>query len=195
MDQGTSESAEMRDPFTGLPGRNLFDDRLRKALQLAARDGSLVAALYIDIDQFEPLARHLGAEAAGEVLRMFAERLADCLRSTDTVARPEPDDEATLSRIERDEFAIMLSGFEDELVPARVAEEALASLRRPVPLERATLFLTASIGIAVSPADGTEASTLVAASTSAWLARAGRGAIPIDTTEIGSTARQRTGVF
>jgi len=130
------------DPLTRLPHRQLFDDRLKHALELARRAQSRVALLFLDLDAFKAVNDNFGHQAGDELLRKVAERLLAAVRDSDTVAR-----------IAGDEFALILEKVQDAQVARGVAERVLLSLRRPFPLPGAELLITASIGIACFPED------------------------------------------
>jgi len=75
------------DSLTGLPNRALFDDRLQQALERSKRFGTALALMYIDVDRFKLINDTHGHHAGDRILKAFATRLRECVRSTDTVAR------------------------------------------------------------------------------------------------------------
>jgi EAL domain-containing protein (putative c-di-GMP-specific phosphodiesterase class I) len=90
-----------------------------------------------------------------------AERLSECVRFSDEVARPNVlAVQPVVSRLGGDEFTILLTQISDPLDAAVVATRILAALARPFELEAHEIFSTASIGIAVFPDDGQDAETL-----------------------------------
>lgn len=136
------------DALTKLPNRALFMDRLNQALTHAARRRENVALLFLDIDRFKVVNDSLGHEAGDLLLIAVAERVRSCLRAGDTAAR-----------LGGDEFTILLEGIADES-EATVVAERVASLFGPaIDLGGRSVFVTASIGIAlakpghVGPAD------------------------------------------
>jgi diguanylate cyclase (GGDEF)-like protein/PAS domain S-box-containing protein len=142
------------DALTHLPNRTLFQDRLHTALQHAERHQEWVVLMFLDLDRFKPINDSLGHAAGDRMLKDVAIRLAACV-----------DDDDTVARMGGDEFTLLLqprTTREGALNRAiNVAEQILASLARPFVLEGREFFVTASIGIALSPQDGRELSQLM----------------------------------
>lgn len=142
------------DALTHLPNRTLFQDRLHNALQQAERQKSWVVLMFLDLDRFKPINDSLGHAAGDRMLKDMATRLLACVDEDDTVAR-----------MGGDEFTLLLQprpSREQALNSAiHVAEQILASLVRPFVLEGREFFVTASVGIALSPQDGNELSQLM----------------------------------
>ncbi len=142
------------DALTLLPNRTLFQDRLHTALQAADRHQQWVVLMFLDLDRFKPINDSLGHAAGDRMLQEVAQRLLDCVSADDTVAR-----------MGGDEFTLLLqacSSSEAALTRAiHVAELILASLTQAFTLEGREFFVTASIGIALSPQDGQELSQLM----------------------------------
>lgn len=142
------------DALTHLPNRTLFQDRLHTALQAAERQKSWVVLMFLDLDRFKPINDSLGHAAGDRMLKEMATRLLGCVAEDDTVARMGGDEFTLLlqPRVSRD-MALNRA--------IHVAEQILASLVRPFVLEGREFFVTASIGIALSPQDGNELSQLM----------------------------------
>ena len=142
------------DALTHLPNRTLFQDRLHSALQQAERQQSWVVLMFLDLDRFKPINDSLGHAAGDRMLKEMATRLLACVTDDDTVAR-----------MGGDEFTLLLQPRATrELALNRaihVAEQILTSLITPFVLEGREFFVTASIGIALSPQDGNELSQLM----------------------------------
>ena len=142
------------DALTHLPNRTLFQDRLHTALQSAERQKSWVVLMFLDLDRFKPINDSLGHAAGDRMLKEMATRLLGCV-----------DDDDTVARMGGDEFTLLLqprASREAALNRAiTVAEQILASLVKPFVLEGREFFVTASIGIALSPQDGNELSQLM----------------------------------
>ncbi len=142
------------DALTHLPNRTLFQDRLYTALQQAERQKSWVVLMFLDLDRFKPINDSLGHAAGDRMLKDMATRLLACV-----------DDDDTVARMGGDEFTLLLQPrVSREIALNRaisVAEQILASLVKPFVLENREFFVTASIGIALSPQDGNELSQLM----------------------------------
>ncbi|MFJ5299396.1 EAL domain-containing protein [Pseudomonas sp. NPDC088368] len=142
------------DALTHLPNRTLFQDRLHTALQHAERQHAWVVLMFLDLDRFKPINDSLGHAAGDRMLKEMATRLLGCVAEDDTVAR-----------MGGDEFTLLLQpGATQQAALTRaihVAEQILASLVKPFVLEGREFFVTASIGIALSPQDGNELSQLM----------------------------------
>ncbi|TXH99690.1 MAG: bifunctional diguanylate cyclase/phosphodiesterase, partial [Pseudomonas monteilii] len=142
------------DALTHLPNRTLFQDRLYNALQQAERQKAWVVLMFLDLDRFKPINDSLGHAAGDRMLKDMAQRLLACVDNDDTVAR-----------MGGDEFTLLLQPRATrEMALNRaihVAENILGSLVRPFVLENREFFVTASIGIALSPQDGQELSQLM----------------------------------
>jgi diguanylate cyclase (GGDEF)-like protein len=131
-----------RDPLTGLPNRALFLDRLQHALAVAARRGTELCVLFVDLDRFKSVNDSLGHAAGDELLREAAARLSRCTRAADTAAR-----------FGGDEFALLLEDAGTGLQPEVVAERIIESMRVPFPLEGKDVFIGATVGIARADGD------------------------------------------
>ncbi len=130
------------DPLTGLPNRQLLQDRLHKALAVCHRGGSSGALLCIDLDNFKTLNDTLGHDKGDMLLQHVAMRLVSSVREVDTVAR-----------LGGDEFVVVLADLpgvaEDAAVQVRrIGEKILASLGQPYRLEGYEHQSTASMGVA-----------------------------------------------
>jgi diguanylate cyclase (GGDEF)-like protein len=135
----TAVHQAVHDPLTGLPNRTLFHDRLEHALEIAARRGTRVAVLFLDLDHFKQVNDTHGHAAGDALLVGLARRISGALRGSDTVAR-----------FGGDEFAVLLEEVGDEADAMRVAEAVAAGFVRPIEAEGQEHFVTASIGVAVS---------------------------------------------
>lgn len=159
------------DDLTGLFTRAYFRDRLEHAIARAARDGQVLAVMFVDIDHFKTVNDTLGHEAGDLLLRTVAVRLKEAVRESDTVGRLE-----TVGRLAGDEFTVLLEGIDREVDVATVAERISAALRDPMAVEGSEPKVTASIGIALGPVTGdTGSSLLAAADTAMYRAKAQGG--------------------
>ena len=137
------------DPVTRLPNRNLFQQRLQVALQTARDARHEVALLFIDLDNFKLVNDTLGHDAGDMLLISVSERLRELLREGDTVCR-----------MGGDEFVILLHPATRADAQA-VSERALSSIAHPVAIQEQQVYVGASIGIALFPADGLDANALL----------------------------------
>lgn len=170
------------DILTLLPNRKLFTDRLTLALAHARRAQTTLAVILLDLDNFKDINDTLGHSVGDEVLITIAERLQEAVREGDTVAR-----------LGGDEFTLLLSDLVDGQNAARIADKLLHSIDRPLSIGSRQLYVTASIGIALYPNDGTDAETLVKNADSA-LYRAkdlGRNNYQLCTSELKVRAQER----
>jgi diguanylate cyclase (GGDEF)-like protein len=133
----------MHDSLTGLPNRALFLDRLRQCIERKDRERRLDAVLFMDLDSFKVINDSLGHKAGDELLIETARRLNGCLRSKDTAAR-----------LGGDEFTVLLEEIDDPGDAVRVAQRIAGALRAPFTLGEHEVFVTTSIGIALSAAPG-----------------------------------------
>ena len=138
------------DALTQLPNRFLLRDQLARSLANAARTGSQVAVLFLDLDRFKTINDTLGHAFGDELLVQVAERLSACTRRADMVAR-----------LGGDEFVVMTQGVGRDSGPAVVAEKILSRLSHPFVLQGREYWVGGSIGIAMFPRDGTDVDTLL----------------------------------
>ena len=127
------------DPLTGLPNRALFQNRLDRALRIAARGDAAVGVMFLDLDRFKIINDSLGHAVGDQLLQSLGARLAGCLRGGDTVAR-----------LGGDEFVILLEGVREEAEATQIAERVIDTFRAPFMLDGHEVTLSTSIGIAVS---------------------------------------------
>ena len=135
------EWAATHDGLTGLPNRSRFLERLGSHLE-SAEPGS-IAVLFIDIDNFKVINDSLGHDAGDQLLQAMSERLRTVVRDRDL-----------LGRFGGDEFIVMLRDVSGKYDPFNVAEQLRAEIAKPLVIEGAELFVTASIGITVSDREG-----------------------------------------
>lgn len=131
------------DALTGLPNRTLLTDRLIQALPRLSWRNRVVAVLFCDLDRFKIVNDTLGHDVGDQLLIEVAERMKSCVREGDTVAR-----------LGGDEFVIILTDVAKPDDVNRVAQKIISSTAEPLMLEGHEVYVTASIGISISPADG-----------------------------------------
>jgi len=137
------------DALTDLPNRVLLRERLEQALSHVRRGGRL-AVLYLDLDNFKNINDTLGHPTGDELLKAVAERVRSCLRDTDTIAR-----------FGGDEFTIVQTALERPTDVAILAQRLRDTIKAPCELNDHQIVIDVSIGIAVSPSDGTDPDQLL----------------------------------
>lgn len=138
------------DHLTGLPNRRALLEQLPQALTAAQDRQGLVGVLCIDLDRFKNVNDTLGHWAGDELLQALAQRLPSALRSIDVLARQGGD-----------ELIVLLTGIANLAEASLVAQRLLADVAEPVQLGDHSLQLTASMGMALFPLDGTDTDTLL----------------------------------
>ncbi len=159
--QSDITEAKVVDPLTGLPNRLLLHGRLDRVLHhQESHPGAQCALLFLDLDDFKVVNDSLGHQAGDALLREVAARLESSLRSSDMVARTslEPADrsqpaEHTLARLGGDEFIVLLDDVRSVIDANWVAERLQDSLSAPFDILGHTVFVTVSIGLALSGPD------------------------------------------
>lgn len=152
------------DPLTNLPNRPMFMDRLAQELKKAERRGEVVALLLIDIDHFrEANLRH--GHAVGDALLVEASRrIGACVRGTDTLAR-----------VGGDEFAVAVCGLDHAGNVERIAQAIIGALGRVFEVSGLSVYVSASIGIALYPPDAASVAGLLTSAGRAIAAAKARG--------------------
>jgi diguanylate cyclase (GGDEF)-like protein len=170
------------DPLTGLSNRRSFIERLEESLREAARRDERLAVLFIDLDQFKQVNDSLGHGVGDELLVSVAARLSEHVRLIDM-----------LSRLGGDEFICLMEGVRGEDEVAILAGEIIGAFEQPFTLGDHELFLTASVGISLSPNDGDSVVDLMRnADTAMYRAKAqGRGNFHFYTPEMTRDAQER----
>ncbi len=170
------------DALTGLPNRELLQDRITQAIAYAHRNRTQVAVIFVDLDYFKHINDSLGHKIGDRLLQMVAARLQECLREGDSVARPGGD-----------EYVLclpLLTGVGDAV---RVAQKALDAVGHPFVVEGNELHASASIGISIYPDDGCDVGTLMRAADTAMnhAKERGRGNYQFFTQALNNAAQQR----
>ncbi len=153
------------DFLTGLPNRTLFNQLLDHALVKAQRYSRRLAIMFIDLDGFKQINDRFGHDAGDHLLVTFTLRLRESLRRSDLVGRHTGSD--TAARLGGDEFVVLVDEFIDPFELETVAERILAAAAQPFPLAGPEGEVSASIGISVYPADGTDIESLTKSADSA----------------------------
>jgi len=138
------------DSLTGLANRLLFRDRLEQVLKAVQRNKTHAALLYLDLDQFKRVNDSLGHDVGDALLMKVAERLRQCVRHQDTVAR-----------MGGDEFVMLLTDVDDMAGASAVARKVLQHMAKPMHLLKHEIIITPSIGITLAPHDSLNADILL----------------------------------
>lgn len=138
------------DALTDLPNRTLLQDRIEQAIAASQRGDEGFAIIFVDLDDFKVINDSLGHDIGDKLLQSVAQRLQDCLRGEDTVARRGGD-----------EFIIVLRRLGTSATAATVAQKLLATLTTTHLIEGHELHTAASLGIALYPDDGRDTDTLL----------------------------------
>jgi diguanylate cyclase (GGDEF)-like protein/PAS domain S-box-containing protein len=138
------------DSLTDLPNRDLLNERLSRAITMARRRHAVLAVLYLDLDRFKHINDSLGHSAGDRLLQSVAHRLRECVRASDTV-----------SRLGGDEYVILLLDIAHAQDAAICADKIIQAIGMHYTIDGNELHITASIGIAVYPEDGTGLKTLL----------------------------------
>ncbi len=138
------------DPLTGLPNRNLLNDRLAVSLARARRNGEKVAIMFLDLDNFKTINDTLGHDMGDLLLKDVAKKLELTLRQEDTVAR-----------MGGDEFIVVAPEIKSTEDAGILAQKILHQFEDAIVIENQELFVGCSIGISTFPEDGSDSKTLL----------------------------------
>jgi diguanylate cyclase (GGDEF)-like protein len=136
------------DLLTGLPNRGVLREELERALA-ANRRGETLALLCLDLDRFKPVNDTYGHAAGDALLRQVAQRLRECVRETDVVAR-----------MGGDEFAVVQRNAPQPGGATRLAQRIIEVLSTPFSVEGHVVHIGTSIGVALAPHDGEDPESL-----------------------------------
>lgn len=148
-DQETISRLAQHDALTGLPNRNLMQDRMDNGVARVHR-GDAFALLCLDLDHFKPVNDLLGHPVGDKLLVAVARRLENCVRKMDTVAR-----------LGGDEFAIILVGTRSAEDAANVAQRIIDEVSQPYKIDDNTITIGTSVGISMAPENGADTAQLM----------------------------------
>lgn len=141
----------LHDPLTGLMNRRLLDEHLQQSINEAQRREGSMAILYIDLDQFKPVNDNYGHKQGDHLLVVTAQRIRECLRSSDIIAR-----------MGGDEFIVILPDDQTRATAEHTAEKISRSISSPVELNSAVaVSVGVSIGVSIYPQNGESAEKLI----------------------------------
>jgi diguanylate cyclase (GGDEF)-like protein/PAS domain S-box-containing protein len=138
------------DDLTGLPNRALLKDRLHQAIHHATRTNSQLAVVFVDLDQFKDINDSMGHHVGDQLLMIIADRLSQCTRESDTVARPGGD-----------EFVLLISNLHGVDGLSHSLQRILETVAQPCNIDPREFVVTCSIGISLFPDDGNDIDTLL----------------------------------
>lgn len=141
---------EYYDSLTDLPNRKLFNEYLNNALENAYRSNNKLSVLVIDIDYFKNINYTLGHDIGDKLLQQAAKRLIKVLNENDVLAR-----------MGGDEFTILMPQIDGAEQACQLAHNALEELGALYSVDEHELYITASIGIAIYPDDGSESGVIM----------------------------------
>jgi len=185
-------SAKVADPLTGLPNRLLFMDRLAHLVDRAKRRRDVqFAVLFLDLDRFKVINDSLGHMFGDQLLIEFAQRLERNLRFADTVTHLSG--RTNLARLGGDEFAVLLEDLAHPDHARMVGERLIDRMKQPFRLSGNEVFVTASIGVALSSTVYEKPEDLVRdADTAMYRAKAlGRGRVEVFDSEMRASVMAR----
>jgi diguanylate cyclase (GGDEF)-like protein len=149
-DEKRARLRALHDSMTGLPNRDLFDDRLAHAIALAERHNWTLAVMFLDLDHFKSINDTHGHAAGDLILKGVAKRLSQHARDEDTVCRNGGD-----------EFLYLLMNPQGSENIERIAQAVLKDIAQPMDIGHVQLVVKSSVGVAVYPDNGTTGEQLV----------------------------------
>ncbi|MDC9724798.1 MAG: EAL domain-containing protein [Gammaproteobacteria bacterium] len=170
------------DDLTGLPNRNMFNDRLAQEIKKSNRTNKPLAIFFLDLDKFKEVNDTFGHQVGDNLLIDAAKRITDCVREADTV-----------SRLGGDEFTVILADLDDVHSIERIANNIIDSLSLPFQLDENIAYVSASIGITLYPNDAQDVSDLLKnADQAMYMAKdSGRGCFRYFTKKMQQSAWER----
>ena len=138
------------DGLTGLPNRLYLQENLTSLLKWAGRRSELIGIMFLDLDRFKAINDSLGHQIGDMLLKEVANRLVGVVGRQDMVAR-----------LGSDEFVLVMNGVRGSSELARLGNEVVNALHRPLELEGHQLYIQASIGASLYPQDGETAASLI----------------------------------
>ncbi|HLA31810.1 MAG TPA: EAL domain-containing protein, partial [Pseudomonas sp.] len=148
--QARIEHLLLHDALTGLPNRNRMQEFLEGKLKAVPTVDNPLVMLSIDLDRFKPVNDSFGHEVGDQVLGEVSQRLRFALREGDLVAR-----------MGNDEFILIVSGISSQEEVERLCTRLIAGIEQPFEIDHHSIFIGASIGVAMAPADATQADELL----------------------------------
>ncbi len=138
------------DPLTGLPSRKIFEDHLELTIHQSLRYQLTCSIMFLDLDGFKIINDALGYDVGDTILKEIAQRLKACVRQVDTICH-----------FAGDEFVFIFSQIAKAETAAYIAQRLLDAVAEPLIIQEQELYITACVGIAVFPSDGTDGKVLL----------------------------------
>ena len=148
------------DPLTSLPNRRLITERVERAI-IATTAEQQMAVLLLDLDRFTDVNATLGYEAGDQLLKSVSDRLEKSLRLGNVLTRHNPGLRTELGRLGGDEFIVLVTGIQEASETAAIVERLQQALGRSLKWKGQELTMTASVGAALYPADGSDSESLL----------------------------------
>lgn len=150
------------DSLTGMPNRQHFQELLDAAMTDARQADAKLALMFLDLDGFKRINDTLGHDIGDKLLQSVADRLRVNLRATDVVVRPFVMGKGpNIARLGGDEFTVLIQDVDNVGVISEIAQRVCIALKDPFLCADNEVSITASIGVAIFPEDGDDASTLL----------------------------------
>lgn len=144
------------DPLSGLPNRAVFCEKLAENIDDLVNRDTNIAVLLLDLDKFKDVNDTYGHAAGDKVIVDFGTRVKPLLKQTDLIAR-----------LGGDEFAILQTGIHSHLEPSRLAQAIIDATNKPFTMDGAHMRIGVTVGISISPDDGTDVATILRAADTA----------------------------
>ena len=150
------------DQLTGLANRTMFRESLGQALDDCAEDDALLAVLFMDLDRFKTINDTLGHKTGDVLLQMVADRIRSCVGKSECFTRLKKRySKGFVARLGGDEFTIILPRLKAPEDAGRMAESLQHFFSQPFVIEDNEVFVSLSVGISLSPIDGSTTETLM----------------------------------
>ena len=140
----------LHDTLTQLPKRTILTCQLSEAISKAEFNSHMLAVMFVDLDRFKIINDTLGHQIGDRLLQSVVQRLKNCIKGKDLIARWG-----------NDEFTLLLPQIHDQGVTSAIAQRILAVLKSPFQIDNQPIHITGSIGIATYPEHGMDAETLL----------------------------------
>lgn len=138
------------DVITGIPNRHYFQEKLEQAIERTVKSQSMMALLFLDLDNFKTVNDTLGHKTGDRLLKQASSRLSNVVRQSDYICR-----------IGGDEFAIIIENVNDIDDVSTVTTKCIECLSNPFVFEGKNFFIGVSIGVSICPSDATTANDLL----------------------------------